>query len=643
MPRRKFDARPDSADFRDRTYVPTLVEVQPEYALSDYRSWGVPVLDQGTDGACTGYGLATVVHYLHRTLDDQPSSLRISPWMMYSMAKRYDDWAGTGYEGSSPRGAMKGWHKHGVCRKSLWGAEDHRRLTAERSEDAAKRPLGAYYRVNHQDLVAMHAAISETGILYGSALVHAGWEDVDRSGLIRHKRRMLGGHAFAIVAYDEEGFWIQNSWGRSWGMSGFGRIAYDDWLENGTDVWVARLGVPIVFGDTSRSAKGRALVARQPAGYSYNELRPHIVMIGNDGTFHDRGTYGTNAEEVKEVVMTELPKITKDWKKKRILLFAHGGLVGEKGAIDRVAGSRQALLNAEVYPLAFIWRSDYWTTLKNMLSDAFRRRRSEGIIDDSKDFMLDRLDDALEPVARHFSGKAQWDEMKENALAASADGGGARFVVDRLSQLVAGGNFEIHVAGHSAGAIFQAPLVTNLVNAGIPIKTCTLWAPACTVDLFKSEYLPAVQSKAIEKLALYTLTDDAEQDDHCGHIYNKSLLYLVSNAFEKEARNPLPFFGRDGWPILGMEKFVSKDKDLQKLFGKTGKTKAAEWIKAPNREAKGTQGASKAKGHGAFDDDPHSVIGTLARILGKASVKAEFAFERSESSRRERRGVLDGV
>ena len=34
--------------------------------------------------------------------------------------------------------------------------------------------------------------------------------------------------------------------------------------------------------------------------------------------------------------------------------------------------------------------------------------------------MLDRLDDGLEPFARAFTGKTEWDEMKENALAATA-------------------------------------------------------------------------------------------------------------------------------------------------------------------------------------------------------------------------------
>ena len=35
--------------------------------------------------------------------------------MFYELAKLYDEWPGQDYEGSSCRGALKGWHKHGVC------------------------------------------------------------------------------------------------------------------------------------------------------------------------------------------------------------------------------------------------------------------------------------------------------------------------------------------------------------------------------------------------------------------------------------------------------------------------------------------------------------------------------------------------
>lgn len=177
--KRTVNVIPDTPDFRDRMFEPTLIEVPRERPLSVYRAIRVPILDQGQEGACTGYGLATVVHYLARTLMARGKLVQVSPHMLYAMAKRYDEWPGESYEGSSARGAMKGWHKHGVCTEKLWPKPKGAKappllLDSARATDALDRPLGAYYRVNHRDLIAMHAAISEVGVLYATAIVHAG-------------------------------------------------------------------------------------------------------------------------------------------------------------------------------------------------------------------------------------------------------------------------------------------------------------------------------------------------------------------------------------------------------------------------------------------------------------------------------------
>ena len=240
---RQYNVRPDTLDFRDVMYEATLVEVPTQRDLATYRKVGVPILDQKNDGACTGFGLATVAHYLLRKRQTVPNELPVSPRLFYQMAKRYDEWAGDDYEGSSARGAMKGWQKHGVCGDTLWRYQPKQTgggLTEARARDAASRPLGAYYRVTHKDIVAMHAAITEVGVLYATATVHAGWDSTREDGIIHLSNKILGGHAFAIVAYDERGFWIQNSWGDKWGKQGFGLITYADWLTNGTDVWVLR-------------------------------------------------------------------------------------------------------------------------------------------------------------------------------------------------------------------------------------------------------------------------------------------------------------------------------------------------------------------------------------------------------------------
>jgi hypothetical protein len=232
-----LNVRPDGIDFRDQMYVPTLVEVPLQRDLEDYLTLGVPILDQGRDGACTGFGLAAVAHYLLRTRKVFPDPVPISPAMLYAMARRYDEWAGEDYEGSSCRGAMKGWYKHGVCGADQWraGPDGAPVLSQAVVADAAQRPLGAYFRVNHKNLVALHAALAEVGVLYASARVHSGWTQVGADGRIPFQEGELGGHAVAIVAYDQDGLWIQNSWGSAWGRGGCGHLSYGDWLANGSD------------------------------------------------------------------------------------------------------------------------------------------------------------------------------------------------------------------------------------------------------------------------------------------------------------------------------------------------------------------------------------------------------------------------
>lgn len=650
--KRVLDARPDTLDFRDKMYIPTLMEVPAHIDLDEYKQLYVPVLDQGTEGACTGFGLATVANYLLRKRKVVPDTASVSPRMFYEIARRYDEWVGEDYEGSSARGAIKGWHKHGICAETLWPynpLKPDNHLTDERLRDAARRPLGAYFRVNHKDIVAMHTALAEVGILYATALVHDGWDKINSDGVIPPDGKILGGHAFAIAAFDDRGFWIQNSWGEDWGQGGFALIMYDDWLKHGTDVWVARLGAPVILRTPEAVATSQSAIARQSETYVYQDLHPHIISVGNDGFLRESGTYGTSEAEVASIFREDFLRITKDWSKKRLLLYAHGGLTSEYSAIQRVADYRTALLESEVYPLAFVWKSDFWTTLTNLLKDAVSRRRPEGLIDESKDFMLDRLDDALEPLTRILGGNLIWGEMKENALGATFKSqGGARIAIKYLAELLSkDSSVEIHVAGHSAGAIFHALLIQLLTEQGkitsgplkgkkgygLKVSSCTLWAPACTIELFKQTYMSAIQNGGIGKFALFTLTDNAEQDDHCASVYHKSLLYLVSNAFEEKPRIPL---FRDGEAILGMEKFIRDDQDIMKHIG----TKKFQWVLSPNNADAGSPDRSTAKGHGDFDDDKATLQATLARILQESEVEAQFAIHRSVSSLRDRRHKL---
>jgi len=665
-PPRKLDARPDTVDFRDGLFVPTLVEVPVARPLKDYlqtyrRRTGtnVPILNQGREGACTGFGLAAVCNYLLGTRTFGARREQVSPRMLYEMAKRYDEWRGDDYDGSSARGAMKGWHKHGVCAEKLWPyteTSDVGGINDKRAKDAVNRPLGAYFRVNHRDIVAMHAALAEVGILYVTATVHSGWDEVDRkTGIIRYRRGITGGHAFAIVGFDADGFWIQNSWGPSWGRGGFAQVSYEDWLANGFDCWVARLGAPICL-DRSMVLGGNQ-GGMQTAPASFPDLRGHIVSIGNDGGLRTKGTYATSEADVREIFNTIIPRVTAGWTKKRVLIYAHGGLVPEDNAIQRVQDYLKPLLEAEVYPIAFIWKTDFWTTLKNILDDCVKERRPDEPVSSSKDFLLDRFDDTLERLTRLLQGHRLWTEMKENAAFASMRAnGGARLVAECLAAAAKEQSLELHAAGHSAGAIFLAPFVQLLTSSGVippdslrdetgfswpdvkglrgSLKTCSLWAPACTTGLFKATFLPAMASGRIGLQTLFNLSDPTERDDHCSEVYHKSLLYLVSNAFEKRPRK---FFERDGWPILGMDKFIQQDAQLRKLL----ETGAMDYVLAPNALPEGDARASGSTEHGQFDDDRATVLATFARILGRQTpATGTMSFSRSARSTSERRKTL---
>jgi hypothetical protein len=634
---RRLDARPDTLDFRDRMFEATLIEVPTERPLAHYLKASVPILDQGREGACTGFGLATVIHYLLRTRKVVPDRGEVSPWMLYEMARRYDEWPGERYEGSSARGAMKGWHKHGVCSNAHWTKEDcHPERYRVRFAEALRRPLGAYLRVNHKDVISMHSAISEVGVLYATATVHDGWDRVDRNGAIEYdpeKSTITGGHAFAIVAYDSDGFWIQNSWGKGWGRGGFGHVNYDDWLAHGSDVWVARLGAPIEFRSHRTVSRGVGVASGGSRSYMFGDLRPHIISLGNNGLLRTEGTYGTSAEDVKEIFDHVADQVDS---RRHLALYAHGGLVAEDSAIQKIADLRVPMLEAGIYPISIIWKTDFWTTLKNILEEAISRRRPEGFLDSSKDFMLDRLDDALEPLARVIGGKSQWDEMKENAIAASQPGGGLALVADLLRDLTTRfRSLRIHLIGHSAGSILLGGLVERMASGskGVPIETCTLWAPACTMDVYQYQYLPSIRSGAIRNFTLFTLTDKAERDDSCANIYHKSLLYLVSNAFES-ALQKAPFFReRNGEPLLGMAKFVSQLPAAHRNW---------DWVQAPNANLNSSLEASTAKAHGAFDDDPATLASTLGRIAGVAKVsRAGFAHHPSAAANRAIRAPLN--
>jgi len=632
-----LDAFPDRIDLRDWYYQPALISLPEALVNCPYIKPGM-VLDQGQEGACTGFAMAAVVNFLRA---QRKQKALVSPRMLYELARRYDEWPGEDYEGSSARGAIKGWVKHGVCLRSAWKDDKHgiTHMSDAIVKQAMGVPGGAYYRIRPYNVRDMHTALNETGILYITLMVHAGWAHPgDEKGSkpisvnFKHRGRKTtlklpvikrsgsadGGHAVAIIGYTPQGFIVQNSWGASWGNKGFALLPYEDYLLHATDVWVAQLGVPVTMDlwldDKSIDSAGLQRASRT---IPLAEIRPYVIDVANNGELSDSGEYWTTPSDVERLFCETIPAKTRGWKKRRILLYLHGGLNSESDSAKRIIAMRDVMLENEIYPLHIMWESDFLSSVANLFKDLFAQAdklAGGGFMEN----LTEAKDRVLElTLAR--AGFRMWGEMKENAQLAS-DHSTNKGTIQLIAQYVEQARqkldqadksgWELHIVGHSAGSIFAAHALPLLSNLGIPLKSVQFLAPAIRVDTFKRLLLPSLESGHTPLPSIYLLSDKLERDD-CVGPYAKSLLYLVSNAFE----------GARGVPILGMHACLEADAQLTKLFsGKAGGrpaliVSAGQPIDPDKEKAVLAQGASSSQSHGGFDNDPLTMNSVLTRVL----------------------------
>lgn len=698
-----LDARPDRVDFRDRPYQPPLRPLPPAYPPQDdieefFEEYArTNILNQGREGACTGFGLAAMINYLYWSQAKRvkaPVPDRVSPRMLYELARLYDEWDGEDYEGSSCRGAMKGWHKHGVCREALWEYGDRFMPPKDGwSEDAIERPLGAYYRVEARSLNDMHAAIAECGAVYVSARIHDGWKlkrasALDKAVIPRRSGPFVGGHAFALVGYTRTGFIVQNSWGDRWGFRGFGLLTYADWIEGGYDAWVASSGVPVMVDHapvayspialqarvdmpvpTLNVNKARKSVVAQAALFTPAPMvaaaslmaraaavgqtqptppasgRPvwdsdtcykHALVLGNDGMPLRRLPACRDGDANLVHVLKESVRKAYEGGDRTLVLYLHGGLNNEEAGIARTAVLGAAMQQNGIYPVFVVWRTGILETILSIVREVLPRDmlRAEATMKDFGrtvlDWLAEQKDRTIEFASRVGGGKAVWTEMKENASLSAESRGGMRRTAAILKELQEEcPDLSIHVVAHSAGAILFGHLLRSLGrSSGVSIRTTTLYAPAATVDFAVERYGPAFEAGVLpdKSLLVHVLDNKVELDDTVA-VYGRSLLYLVSRAFEPEHKTPLlglQFAWKDWWSQAAEDDTFNSDFDPAKPSSplhKWQKIVASHGVSAVSLSTLQVDTAPGQKipaAHGSFDNDLKVVNDTLHRILGKA-------------------------
>jgi hypothetical protein len=601
---------------------------------------------------------------------------RISARMLYQNARLYDEWKGDDYEGSSCRGAMKGFHKHGVCTEKFWpNFEKRNRPGTARDgwdQNAPETPLGAYYRVDGKSIVDMQSAIFETHAIYVSADVHDGWDRIKNNcktignALIGapNKPDDVGGHAFAMVGYTADGFIIQNSWGPTWGYHGFAILPYEDWTRYGTDAWALALGAPMRV--SFPAIKGKAGAKSQtPSQFRSPEMRTEVslderlrdrsmrrnrvasdtsrvapwidgeeakrlIFIGHNGSAERELVAADSGDGAVAAVVRECVATAAERGYSHLVIYDHGGLNSRADGLDRARVLGPWFEANGIMPIFVVWQTGFLESATDILKGAAEKLGIPVSLD--KGWLRSKInevkDRAFEVFARDAGVKAIWENMKNRADGASSRGGGLTTAAKELQAAIGGLSRsqrpEIHLMGHSAGAIMQGHFLSAMKTQGLKASTVHLWAPACTVEFATATYGSAFANKVADPKTTFidVLSDANELRDPCVPVlYSKSLLYLVSRALEPDHNTP----------VLGLQRAWPKWSDgadfmdgYQKILDKWNAASegvvldpAITETEVPIRHETNKDETINA-GHGSFDNNLNIVNRAIRRVTGKA-------------------------
>lgn len=162
--------------------------------------WDTPVtLDQGREGACTGFATA-------HELNAEPCVVPVDNSMaqaLFHRARELDEWPGEDYEGSSVLAAVKAAMERGFY------VEGYRWAFAEEN---------------------LALAVSTIGPAILGIPWMEGMERPDADGFLHATGEVVGGHAILCKGIDVErdAYLLHNSWGPSWGLEGDAWISRDD-------------------------------------------------------------------------------------------------------------------------------------------------------------------------------------------------------------------------------------------------------------------------------------------------------------------------------------------------------------------------------------------------------------------------------
>lgn len=207
----------------------SAVEISPRAAGNfpeHYERTRRTFLDQGSEGACTGFASAqwfADTPYRHEFVTDTTGKT------FYQWAKENDEWPGEAYDGSSLLGAMQGLTAHNIIDEYKW-------LT--NSGDVA------------------YAIYKRGAVVFGSNWRRGMMTPDEFDGKVSYSGEIVGGHCWKVAGFRTTNagyeFRIDNSWGLRWGISG--------------SAWITAADIDAIFADGGEACSPREIKGLSVAG-----------------------------------------------------------------------------------------------------------------------------------------------------------------------------------------------------------------------------------------------------------------------------------------------------------------------------------------------------------------------------------------
>lgn len=226
--------RRDHLDARDKLFINYRHSTGKLPSKVDLRDTGFvsPVLDQGTLGSCTSFGILSLCEYLQNKEGGKFTPM--SELFLYYQERviensvRRDD-------GAEIRDGIKAMAKTGCCLGKTWPYVVSKFKTKPPKAaytEALNHQILSYYRLN--TLTDYKQCLTDGYPIVTGLAIYESFESdqVSETGIVPYpsKREMyLGGHCVAIYGFDNNmsyngltGYFLcKNSWGADWGTGGF--------------------------------------------------------------------------------------------------------------------------------------------------------------------------------------------------------------------------------------------------------------------------------------------------------------------------------------------------------------------------------------------------------------------------------------